>query len=382
MPPTGISYGDAKSVLKGEDNHVVLSAGASCFAVFDGHGGTKACKHGVDALAPAILALGVNASTNAIEDAFWEADAGLGGQTTDGSTATILLCDNDGAGGLSCVLMWVGDSVGCVADLAAEPAADCLHCTTRHSTEDAGEEKRLQITWQLSRALRLAAAESGGGRRNSDPLAKPTPTQVKEAATGQRIELSDAEAALLSRAIERGNRIDTMKFGEIDQSAAMTSILAPRVPGGKAVLHKVDKEGAKEVGADGLAKALTSGDKVNSVSTAVTRAIGDWDGSRALVPHPEVLRFTVAKDQCLRCVLASDGLWDFLTTAEACKLMRRGRSPQACADKLVEMAVNRSKAKYNGLKDDTTAIVIELNPSGEPPPIAAGADGSACCVVS
>ena len=62
MPPTGISYGDAKSVLKGEDNHVVLSAGASCFAVFDGHGGTKACKHGVDALAPAILALGVNAS--------------------------------------------------------------------------------------------------------------------------------------------------------------------------------------------------------------------------------------------------------------------------------------------------------------------------------
>ena len=98
MPPSGISYGDAKSVLKGEDNHVVLSAGASCFAVFDGHGGTKACKHGVDALAPAILALGVNATTNAIEDAFWEADAGLGGQTTDGSTATILLCDDDGAG--------------------------------------------------------------------------------------------------------------------------------------------------------------------------------------------------------------------------------------------------------------------------------------------
>ena len=132
------------------------------------------------------------------------------------------------------------------------------------------------------------------------------------------------------------------------------------MPGGKAVLRKVDKEGAKEVGADGLAKALTSGDKVNSVSTAVTRAIGDWDGSRALVPHPEVLRFTVAKDQCLRCVLASDSLWDFLTT-EACKVMRRGRRRlrrQAGGDDIV----NGSEAEYNELKDDLTAIVVEHEP--------------------
>ena len=119
----------------------------------------------------------------------------------------------------------------------------------------------------------------------------------------------------------------------------------------------------------------------------MTRSLGDFYAHRhGISCEPEIVRYVVnqlpADARSAVLVLASDGLWDFLTTAEACKVMRRGRSPQACADKLVEMAVNRSKAKYNGLKDDTTAVVIELNPSGEPPPIATGADGSACCVVS
>ena len=131
---------------------------------------------------------------------------------------------------------------------------------------------------------------------------------------------------------------------------------------------------------DALVAGLNQGG-LKSVSTAVTRALGDWDGSRALVPHPDVARFRVTRSQCLRAVLASDGLWDFVRPDEASRVLRAGKSASSCADRLLEMAVSRSNAKFNELKDDTTVLVVELNPSGEPPPLVAPAGGG-CCVVS
>ena len=44
-------------------------------------------------------------------------------------------------------------------------------------------------------------------------------------------------------------------------------------------------------------------------------------GSRALVPHPEILRFRVPADGCQRVVLASDGLWDFVDASEVARLV-------------------------------------------------------------
>ena len=41
--------------------------------------------------------------------------------------------------------------------------------------------------------------------------------------------LTDDEAMLISRAIERGIAIDTKKYGTLDTSSALTSVLAPRV---------------------------------------------------------------------------------------------------------------------------------------------------------
>ena len=128
---------------KGEDAHVVLEGygGTSCFAIFDGHGGTKACSHGVSKLAPELKALGTACSNAAIEDAFWAADAELGvARVSDGSTGTVLLVDSADDGGLQCVLAWVGDSQGAVVDLSA--AAIC-GSTTRHVADDPAEERRL-----------------------------------------------------------------------------------------------------------------------------------------------------------------------------------------------------------------------------------------------
>ena len=101
----------------------------------------------------------------------------------------------------------------------------------------------------------------------------------------------------------------------------------------------------------------------SEVSTCVTRSIGDWDGSRAMTPQPDLERFEVLPTQHMRVVLASDGMWDFITRPEAGKVARKAASPQAAATALVRLASNRSKAQLNRLKDDTTVVVVDLNPS-------------------
>ena len=186
-------------------------------------------------------------------------------------------------------------------------------------------------------------------------------------------------------------RIDQLRFGDMDMSSAVSSVIAPRVPGGKVFLHKVEAGHGpaaaaaagsldRQMSASAVAKGVAAG-RMPSVSTAVTRAIGDWDGSRALVPHPEFLRFSVPPNGCMRAVLASDGLWDFVSTAEAARLLCSERTAQACADRLIELAVNRSKRRFNDLKDDVTVVVVELNPSGAPPPLTR-ARGGGCCALS
>ena len=121
--------------------------------------------------------------------------------------------------------------------------------------------------------------------------------------------------------------------------------------------------------------------QLQTVSTAVTRAIGDWDGSRALVPHPEIRRHHVGREGCYRAVLASDGLWDFLTVEAARKVLCSATDVAAAAAKLADTAKSKSNGKFNFIKDDITVVVVELNPSGAPPPLTL-AEASGCCAVS
>ena len=112
------------------------------------------------------------------------------------------------------------------------------------------------------------------------------------------------------------------------------------------------------------------------VSTVVSRSIGDWDGSRAIVPEPDVLRFDVPADGLVRVVIASDGVWDFVTPAQAAMVLRTSSSAQAAASRLVRVASRRSHSALGRLKDDTTALVIELNPSGLPLPVASSSQAA------
>ena len=55
-----------------------------------------------------------------------------------------------------------------------------------------------------------------------------------------------------------------------------------------------------------------------------------------------------------------------MTLAEACKIARRASTPDRAAESIVEKAYYRGMAKYERLKDDTTCLVVDLNPSALP----------------
>jgi len=208
---------------------------------------------------------------------------------------------------------------------------------------------------------------------------------VQRCAEKLEVSLTGAQAELMARSIERGDRMDGINQRMPDDSSVMTSCLAPRVPGGKPVLHKLKNAWHNdEAKAADVALEMPTIQKHNpgeSISTATTRAIGDWDGSRAQVPHPEILRFKVPTGGCMRAVLASDGLWDLMTPDEASdKALCRARDAQACANQLRDLARDRSNQRFNALKDDITVLVVELQPQNGPVPLLRGVGG--CCIVA
>ena len=137
-------------------------------------------------------------------------------------------------------------------------------------------------------------------------------------------------------------------------------------------------------GERGSKPALTTYHRFNEQSPAqrgtslmMTRSIGDWDAARALTPHPQSLRFAVrgagaadgdgggaaAPPQRWAVVLASDGLWDHVPHDRCAAVVRAAVDPQGAADALVKLAkVGRATPK-----DDTSVIVVDLNPAALPP---------------
>ena len=130
---------------------------------------------------------------------------------------------------------------------------------------------------------------------------------------------------------------------------------------------------------------MLAGGEDGKVSTCVTRSIGDWDGSRAMIPQPELRRFEVSGEEHVRVVLCSDGVWDFVTVEEAAAVARRARTCDDATRLIVQKAYNRSMRKLERLKDDTTCVVVDLNPSGRPfgkPDLGGGGAGDGgCCAL-
>ncbi|CAM8942694.1 unnamed protein product [Rhodiola kirilowii] len=88
----------------------------------------------------------------------------------------------------------------------------------------------------------------------------------------------------------------------------------------------------------------------------LSRSIGDTDVGEFIVPIPHVKQVKLPSAGG-RLIIASDGIWDALSSEEAAKACRG--LPAEIAAKLVVKEALRSR----GLKDDTTCLVVDITPS-------------------
>ncbi|KAL4636744.1 putative protein phosphatase 2C 5 isoform X2 [Castanea sativa] len=91
----------------------------------------------------------------------------------------------------------------------------------------------------------------------------------------------------------------------------------------------------------------------------LSRSIGDTDVGEFIVPIPHVKQVKISNAGG-RLIIASDGIWDALSSDMAAKSCRG--LPAELAAKLVVKEALRSR----GLKDDTTCLVVDIIPCDQP----------------
>ncbi|CAI5723407.1 hypothetical protein KXD40_000630 [Peronospora effusa] len=99
-------------------------------------------------------------------------------------------------------------------------------------------------------------------------------------------------------------------------------------------------------------KKLIDVPRVNG-QLAVSRSIGDVSLKPYISCDPEVKTRVISKNDRF-LILATDGLWDVVTSKAAAKLVARFKDPQKAADALVALALNKRTT------DNVTALVVEL----------------------
>jgi len=90
----------------------------------------------------------------------------------------------------------------------------------------------------------------------------------------------------------------------------------------------------------------------------LSRSIGDIDVGEFIVPVPYVKQVKLSNAGG-RLIIASDGIWDALSSEAAAKSCR-GLPAEPAAKQVVKEAL-----RTRGLKDDTTCIVVDIIPPGQ-----------------
>ncbi|MBA0828783.1 hypothetical protein Goarm_013421, partial [Gossypium armourianum] len=93
----------------------------------------------------------------------------------------------------------------------------------------------------------------------------------------------------------------------------------------------------------------------------LSRSIGDMDVGEFIVPIPYVKQVKLSNAGG-RLIIASDGIWDALSSEMAAKSCR-GLPAELAARQVVKEAL-----RTRGLKDDTTCIVVDIIPPESSPP--------------
>jgi len=100
--------------------------------------------------------------------------------------------------------------------------------------------------------------------------------------------------------------------------------------------------------------------RFNDVSISMTRCIGGRYAPRRCIPLPDLIAVDVKPGGFVRCVLATDGLWDVISVQKVAIVINRYDDPQLAADALAEKAFKRRTEKGIRL-DDITVTVVDIN---------------------
>lgn len=114
---------------------------------------------------------------------------------------------------------------------------------------------------------------------------------------------------------------------------------------------------------------------------AMSRSLGDAVAHTAgVISEPEFFtRFLDDRDRCL--VIATDGLWEFMSNEEVMEMALSQQDPKAAVDLLI-MEANRRWMKEEQVIDDTTVIVVYVNITDMAPPPPSEAPAAAVATTS
>ena len=78
---------------------------------------------------------------------------------------------------------------------------------------------------------------------------------------------------------------------------------------------------------------------------AMSRSIGDFNKRQwGCIPDPDVARFDLSTDE-VNCdnfiIIASDGVWEYISSYEACEMVMRFKEASEAAEVLIREAKNR-----------------------------------------
>lgn len=116
---------------------------------------------------------------------------------------------------------------------------------------------------------------------------------------------------------------------------------------------------------EGLSARVYLDEAFTMIGLAMARSIGDFAvKSVGVVPEPEVKTFELNHEEDEFLILASDGVWEFISSQEAVdvvgeKLAAGNECHGACQD-LIELASERWAEEEGDYRDDITAIVVKL----------------------
>lgn len=94
----------------------------------------------------------------------------------------------------------------------------------------------------------------------------------------------------------------------------------------------------------------------------MSRALGDLVAQSVGVTAEPEINITELEDEDEWLILASDGLWEFVSTDEAASIVRLTASAEEACSELVEHASKRWKEANEGLMDDISVVVTKFQP--------------------